>query len=104
MNSCCSNRPGAVYTPIQADTRTAEGMVDWGSNSKLGRPAQPSEVATSFVFLASAEAALFCEWLTIKPRATSRTAQLDANILLFQQTDRLCTVIRWVIKRMATIS
>ncbi|RJE16950.1 KR domain protein [Aspergillus sclerotialis] len=51
--------PGAVYTPIQADTREAPQMVNWGSTSKLGRPAQPSEVASSFIFLASTESALF---------------------------------------------
>jgi NAD(P)-dependent dehydrogenase (short-subunit alcohol dehydrogenase family) len=54
--------PGAVYTPIQADTRDAPQMVNWGSSSKLGRPAQPSEVASSYIFLASTEAALFRKW------------------------------------------
>ncbi|EAW12378.1 short chain dehydrogenase [Aspergillus clavatus NRRL 1] len=51
--------PGAVYTPIQVDTREAEEMEDWGSQKPLGRPGQPSEVATSFVFLASADASLY---------------------------------------------
>ncbi|RJE19288.1 KR domain protein [Aspergillus sclerotialis] len=53
--------PGAVYTPIQPDTREAEQMVNWGASSKLGRPAQPSEVAASYIFLASREAALYCK-------------------------------------------
>ncbi|KAL2001752.1 hypothetical protein VTN02DRAFT_1306 [Thermoascus thermophilus] len=49
--------PGAVYTPIQVDTRPAEQMAGWHAKGPLGRPTQPSEVATSFVFLASPEAA-----------------------------------------------
>ncbi|OXV05493.1 hypothetical protein Egran_06739 [Elaphomyces granulatus] len=51
--------PGAVYTPIQVDTRPAEQMQGWYSKSPLGRPGQPSEVAPSFVFLASPEASLY---------------------------------------------
>ncbi|KAJ9262057.1 hypothetical protein DTO195F2_3759 [Paecilomyces variotii] len=51
--------PGAVYTPIQADTRPPEQMKGFHSKSPLGRPAQPSEVATSFVFLASKEASTY---------------------------------------------
>ncbi|KAL2844496.1 hypothetical protein BJY01DRAFT_263932 [Aspergillus pseudoustus] len=51
--------PGSVYTPIQADTRDAESMEGWGSSKPLGRPGEPSEVATSFVFLASADASLY---------------------------------------------
>jgi NAD(P)-dependent dehydrogenase (short-subunit alcohol dehydrogenase family) len=34
-------------------------MQGWASSKPLGRPAQPSEVATSFVFLASSDASLF---------------------------------------------
>ncbi|GCB17699.1 uncharacterized oxidoreductase YhdF [Aspergillus awamori] len=51
--------PGPVYTPIQVDTREPEQMENWGAGSSIGRPGQPSEVATSFIFLASADAALF---------------------------------------------
>lgn len=54
-------RPGAVYTPIQADTREAKQMEGWGQKALLGRPAQPSEVAPTFVFLATAEATLYCK-------------------------------------------
>ncbi|KAL4987464.1 hypothetical protein BDW68DRAFT_177837 [Aspergillus falconensis] len=52
--------PGSTYTPIQVDTRDAEQMQGWASSKPLGRPGQPSEVATSFVFLASSDASLFC--------------------------------------------
>ncbi|KAJ5601434.1 hypothetical protein N7510_010968 [Penicillium lagena] len=51
--------PGAVYTPIQVDTRDAKDMEGWGTKAALGRPGEPSEVATSFIFLASAESALW---------------------------------------------
>ncbi|KAJ5789663.1 uncharacterized protein N7518_006674 [Penicillium psychrosexuale] len=51
--------PGAVYTPIQVDTRDAQQMEGWGGGASIGRPGEPSEVATSFVFLASADASLY---------------------------------------------
>ncbi|KAL4937284.1 hypothetical protein BDV06DRAFT_232695 [Aspergillus oleicola] len=51
--------PGSTYTPIQVDTRDAESMQGWASGKPLGRPGQPSEVATSFVFLASSDASLY---------------------------------------------
>ncbi|CAI7673296.1 unnamed protein product [Penicillium palitans] len=51
--------PGAIYTPIQVDTRKPEEMEGWGHKVGLGRPGEPSEVATSFVFLASADASLY---------------------------------------------
>lgn len=54
------NRPGVIYTPIQADTRDPEGMKNLGENKALGRPGQASEVATSFVFLASRDASFYC--------------------------------------------
>ncbi|CDM33496.1 hypothetical protein DTO013E5_7360 [Penicillium roqueforti] len=53
--------PGAIYTPIQVDTRDAQQMEGWGGGASIGRPGEPSEVATSFVFLASADASLYCE-------------------------------------------
>lgn len=36
-------------------------MENWGKKAGLGRPGEPSEVATSFVFLASADASLYCK-------------------------------------------
>ncbi|EFQ99061.1 hypothetical protein MGYG_02074 [Nannizzia gypsea CBS 118893] len=51
--------PGPVHTPIQPASRPAEQMEGFGSGSKLGRPGQPSEIAPSFIFLASNEAALY---------------------------------------------
>jgi len=51
--------PGPVHTPLQPASRPAEQMEGFGSNSLIGRPGQPSEVAPSYVFLASAESALY---------------------------------------------
>jgi len=51
--------PGPVHTPLQPASRPAEQMENFGSGSGTGRPGQPSEIAPTFVFLASAEAALY---------------------------------------------
>jgi NAD(P)-dependent dehydrogenase (short-subunit alcohol dehydrogenase family) len=51
--------PGPVHTPIQAASRPPEQMEGFGSGSQLGRPGQPSEVAPSYVFLASKDSELY---------------------------------------------
>lgn len=51
--------PGPVHTPIQPASRPPEQMEGFGRDSLLGRPGQPSEIAPSFVFLASADATLY---------------------------------------------
>ncbi|KAI9877090.1 MAG: hypothetical protein M1830_004836 [Pleopsidium flavum] len=51
--------PGPVHTPLQPASRPAEQMEGFGSGSQLGRPGQPSEIAPTYVFLASAEAELY---------------------------------------------
>lgn len=51
--------PGPVHTPIQPASRPAEEMEGFGSGSQLGRPGQPSEIAPSFIFLASKDAELY---------------------------------------------
>ena len=51
--------PGPVHTPIQPASRSAEEMKNFGGKSKLGRIGQPSEIAPSFVFLASNDAELY---------------------------------------------
>ncbi|KAJ5448428.1 hypothetical protein N7445_003249, partial [Penicillium cf. griseofulvum] len=43
--SNANDSPGAIYTPIQLDTRDPSSMEGWGSDKQLGRPGQPSEVA-----------------------------------------------------------
>lgn len=59
--------PGVIYTPIQVDTRDPESMQNLGAKKSLGRPGQASEVATSFVFLASNEAAFHCMFYLLFP-------------------------------------
>lgn len=51
--------PGPVHTPLQPASRPAEQMEDFGAGSQIGRPGQPSEIAPSFVFLASKDSALY---------------------------------------------
>ncbi|HEY6878471.1 MAG TPA: SDR family oxidoreductase [Polyangiales bacterium] len=48
--------PGPVWTPLVVQSFTAEQNAKFGQNSPLGRPAQPAELAPSYVFLASDEA------------------------------------------------
>lgn len=51
--------PGPVHTPLQPASRPPEQMEGFGSGSGLGRIHQPSEVAPTFVFLASKDAELY---------------------------------------------
>ena len=45
--------PGPVWTPLIASTLTAEHVAGFGEDTFWGRPAQPAEIAPSYVFLAS---------------------------------------------------
>lgn len=48
--------PGPVWTPLQAaGGQPPEALPDFGEQSPFGRPAQPAELASAYVFLASAE-------------------------------------------------
>ncbi|RYP13736.1 hypothetical protein DL765_006752 [Monosporascus sp. GIB2] len=51
--------PGPVHTPLQPASRPAQEMEGFGEGSQLGRPGQPSEVAPSFVFLATKDSELY---------------------------------------------
>jgi NAD(P)-dependent dehydrogenase (short-subunit alcohol dehydrogenase family) len=51
--------PGPVHTPLQPASRPKEQMEGFGEQSQLGRVGQPSELAPSYVFLASKDATLF---------------------------------------------
>lgn len=46
--------PGPIWTPLQPSTKPS--VKDFGMDAPLGRPGQPIEVATAFVYLASDEA------------------------------------------------
>lgn len=48
--------PGPVWTPLIPSTMPAEKVKNFGSNTLFERPAQPSELAPLYVFLASDEA------------------------------------------------
>ena len=48
--------PGPVWTPLIPTTMPDEKVKNFGANTLFGRPAQPSELAPVYVFLASADA------------------------------------------------
>ena len=45
--------PGPVWTPLNPSDQAPEKVAEFGKEQPLGRPAQPEEVAPSFVFFAS---------------------------------------------------
>lgn len=45
--------PGPVWTPLNPSAKPAEEVAKFGSDTELGRPAQPEELAPAYVFLAS---------------------------------------------------
>ena len=47
--------PGPVWTPLIPQSFEAEHVKKFGKSSPMGRPAQPVELAPSYVFLASDE-------------------------------------------------
>lgn len=47
--------PGPVWTPLVVATSDAEMNAHFGKQAPIGRPAQPAELAPSFVFLTSPE-------------------------------------------------
>lgn len=45
--------PGPVWTPLNPSDKEAEDVARFGETSRMGRPAQPEEIAPAYVFLAS---------------------------------------------------
>ncbi len=45
--------PGPVWTPLNPSDKQAEDVAEFGAKAKMGRPAQPEEIAPAYVFLAS---------------------------------------------------
>jgi NAD(P)-dependent dehydrogenase (short-subunit alcohol dehydrogenase family) len=45
--------PGPVWTPLNPQARPAEEVAKFGSDTPMKRPAQPEEIAPSYVFFAS---------------------------------------------------
>ena len=48
--------PGPIWTPLIPSTFDEDKVKSFGADVPLGRPGQPEEVATSYVFLASQDA------------------------------------------------
>jgi NAD(P)-dependent dehydrogenase (short-subunit alcohol dehydrogenase family) len=48
--------PGPIWTPLIVSTMPEEDVQNFGSQTPLGRPGQPVEVAPIYVLLASDEA------------------------------------------------
>ncbi|MES2722631.1 MAG: SDR family oxidoreductase [Pseudomonadota bacterium] len=51
--------PGPVWTPLNPADKDEEKTSKFGSQTPMGRPAQPEEIAPAYVFLASAQSASF---------------------------------------------
>ncbi|KAK8854965.1 hypothetical protein IAR55_003705 [Kwoniella newhampshirensis] len=51
--------PGPIWTPLVAATMSKESLESFGPSTAIGRAGQPVEVATAFVFLASADSSYF---------------------------------------------
>lgn len=51
--------PGPIWTPFIPGTMPAEQVEDFGSDVPMGRPGQPWEVATSYLFFASEDGSYF---------------------------------------------
>jgi NAD(P)-dependent dehydrogenase (short-subunit alcohol dehydrogenase family) len=47
--------PGPVWTPLIPSTFPQEKVAEFGEDTFWGRPAQPAEIAPSYVFFAAAE-------------------------------------------------
>ena len=47
--------PGPIWTPFIPGTMPAEEVEDFGSGTPMGRPGQPWEVATAYLFFASSD-------------------------------------------------
>jgi NAD(P)-dependent dehydrogenase (short-subunit alcohol dehydrogenase family) len=45
--------PGPVWTPLNTAAKPAEEVTKFGEDTPMGRPAQPEEIAPTYVFLAS---------------------------------------------------
>lgn len=65
--------PGPVWTPLISSTMP-ERVQDFGKNTLWGRAAQPVEIATSFVFLASADSRYYTGQV-FSPTGTQESAR-----------------------------
>ncbi|KWR82647.1 SDR family oxidoreductase [Pseudomonas sp. PI1] len=47
--------PGPIWTPLIPSTFSAEEVAEFGSNTPMGRPGQPDELAPAYVYLACSD-------------------------------------------------
>lgn len=59
--------PGPVWTPLQVASVPEELIKKLGSETKMGRAAQPHEIAPSYVFLASQESSSYFTGQVLHP-------------------------------------
>lgn len=52
--------PGPVWTPLNIADQSAEAIAEFGAKTRMGRPAQPEEIAPAFVFFASQADSGYC--------------------------------------------
>ena len=45
--------PGPVWTPLNPSDKEPEDVAEFGSDTPMGRPAQPEEIAPAFVYFSS---------------------------------------------------
>jgi NAD(P)-dependent dehydrogenase (short-subunit alcohol dehydrogenase family) len=48
--------PGPFYTPLQPVSDPEEKLKNFGGDGPYGRPGQPAEIASTYVYLASQDA------------------------------------------------
>ena len=48
--------PGPIWTPLIPETMPADEVESFGTDTPMGRPGQPAEVAPCYLFLACADA------------------------------------------------
>ncbi len=66
--------PGPVWTPLITAARRKESVEGFGGDTYWKRPAQPAEIAPSFVFLASADSRYFTGEI-LAPTGTAATTR-----------------------------
>ena len=59
--------PGPVWTPLIPATLDKEHVAKFGKDTYFGRPAQPAEIAPSFVFLASSDSGSYFTGEVLSP-------------------------------------
>ncbi|CUU56234.1 NAD(P)-dependent dehydrogenase, short-chain alcohol dehydrogenase family [Parafrankia irregularis] len=59
--------PGPVWTPLIPATMPPEKVASFGTQAPLGRPAQPDEIAPSYVFLASEQLSSYYSGQVLTP-------------------------------------